>query len=817
MNPRTYQRVTEIFQQACEIPESERAAFLDTACGTDSDLRREVEAMFAVDGDSQATSVFGRLDRIDVKTPILPESIVRVGGYECLSILGTGGMGVVYLARQENPRREVAVKLINTGVMSEATLSRFKTEAELLGRLQHPGIAHILEAGTADVEASDGRILPTQPFIAMERIKGVPLHEHVKSIGVREEMALLAEICDAVQHAHQRSVAHLDLKPGNILIDCARRPKILDFGVAIALDTELQRTLADSAVSAAGTLAYMSPEQVAGDGRAIDTRADIHALGAIGFEMLTGESPHQIRGTQLIDAIQIVMTSAPRAVRSLKPDVDVELAAVIDKAIRPKQDDRYASAGELAADIRRWLRHEPVEAHDATPFRSARLFARRNRSLVIAGIVAAAAITIGVVTLVIGLRHAVQAESIATDRARDALDARGVAEAEAERAQVTARFLERVIMGIDPENGGGDMSFFEALDRTGRQIDGDLRDHPSVEAAVRSTLGTVYRRHSMYDKAGGHLRQALRIRREILGDDALETAQAMVNLADYLFEYGGQVEETTVLLEQADRVHRAHGLEGTLAIGWLSLDRGLVYLAKDDLARAIEAFDEAVAVLSAQLGDDHPDVSRPLRGLAEVAFASGDLAGAESHARQAVALCRGSGESYIEARAKLVLGQVLLARGAVAEADEVFDEVAHAYQDRIAPDHIRTAELNAAMTRLRVRQDRLDEAEAFAHDCLSLRQRILDSKHWATVEAEVLVQQVRIAQGEPAEDASWFSSRREYVSGALGDNHPLVIAILEMTNDADAALDEVRARRASRIKASMQQAADSSPRSRPRP
>ena len=271
-------RVKTLFAQAADLPAHERVAFLDAACHGEPDLRTEVEVLLAYDsGFGIETDEDGFLTSPLVRAPegMLPGSSLRplldepglpvyIGRYRIVRRHGEGGMGTVYEAEQDNPRRTVALKVIRPGLVSPELVKRFSHEAQILARLQHPSIAQVYEAGVGE----DG-----QPFFAMEFIRGMPLDEHARRRGLSAaaRLELLARVCDAVQHAHDKGVIHRDLKPGNILIDEIGQPKVLDFGVAhvTAADllTSASRTQAGQLL---GTLSYMSPEQIAADPAGLD-------------------------------------------------------------------------------------------------------------------------------------------------------------------------------------------------------------------------------------------------------------------------------------------------------------------------------------------------------------------------------------------------------------------------------------------------------------------------------------------------------------------------------------------------------------------
>ena len=228
MTPEHYARLKKLFSEARELPFDERPAFLDKACGDDQSLRSEIDTLLSAKAS-------GFLDDLNEDGDPLPE---QIGAFKILSVLGEGGMGVVYLAEQEIPNRQVALKVVKGGFLSGALLRRFEYETHALGRLKHPGIAQIYEAGTANTESG------TQPFFAMEYVEGKPLSEYARAnkFSTPERLELMIGICDAVQHAHQNGVIHRDLKPGNILVNDAGQPKILDFGVARATDDDEHAT-----------------------------------------------------------------------------------------------------------------------------------------------------------------------------------------------------------------------------------------------------------------------------------------------------------------------------------------------------------------------------------------------------------------------------------------------------------------------------------------------------------------------------------------------------------------------------------------------
>ena len=236
----------------------------------------------------------------------------QIGQYRILAELGAGGMGVVYQAEQEHPRRIVALKVIRPGWASPELLQRFERESDALGRLQHPGIAQIYEAGSADSGFGP------QPYFAMEFVHGQSLRAYVEEhqLNTRAWLQIMVKICEAVQHAHERGIVHRDLKPGNILVDEVGHPKILDFGVARITDSDTHVTRQTDLGQLVGTLAYMSPEQVLADPLELDTRSDVYALGVILYELLAGRLPYTL-SRKLHEAVQTIREADPAPLSSI--------------------------------------------------------------------------------------------------------------------------------------------------------------------------------------------------------------------------------------------------------------------------------------------------------------------------------------------------------------------------------------------------------------------------------------------------------------------------------------------------------------------
>lgn len=397
VDPDAFERARAIFVEICDLPDVQRSDALDRACAHDASLRREVESLIAMDSvrddllSDEAVSqgiAFGVDDLCDDRT--IPE---QIGGYRILRKLGDGGMGTVYEAQQQDPHRVVAIKTLQRWHASRSMIRRFRQESQLLGRLQHRGIAHIYEASVHD--AGDGS--PPLPYFAMELVRGLPLHRHLQehTLSSRDRLALFLEIADAVAYAHQRGIVHRDLKPGNILVTEEGQPKVIDFGIATSVDREeigartgdsgqehAWTTLRTTPGQLVGTVPYMSPEQFGGDPTAIDVRTDVYSLAVVLYEMLAGRLPHDVRSLSLADAARTIRDESHPRLGSLSRDCRGDLETIVNKALEKDPDRRYPSVLEFAADVRRFLEHQPISARPPSTFDQLAKFTRRNKPLV---------------------------------------------------------------------------------------------------------------------------------------------------------------------------------------------------------------------------------------------------------------------------------------------------------------------------------------------------------------------------------------------------------------------------------------------------
>ncbi len=532
MNREQWTRLRHLFGELENIPEAERSAFIDREVAGDEELRAELVRVLAASASGHEFFAAPSAARHG-----------SIGPYRLLEILGEGGFGVVYLAEQTHPiRRRVALKLIKPGMDTKQVIARFEAERRALALMDHPCIAQVHEAG----ETESGH-----PYFVMEYVEGIPLTAYCdrERLRISELLELFLQVCDAIQHAHQRGVIHRDIKPTNVLVavrDGTPTPKLIDFGIVKATtesdtDTILGTTVMTREGMVVGTLGYMSPEQ-AGGAAIVDTRSDIYSLGVLLYELLAGAPPfdaHRLRAAALSEAVRVIREEDPPTLtarltesgeteitqiaerRSVDPrrlvrELKGELQWVTLRAIEKDPERRYSSATELIADVRRHLANEPVLA--GPPSRTYRLakFARRHRAGVAAVALVLLAIVAGGIASTIGFTRAVRAER--------------EARREAEAARQVSDYLVSVFKSSSPDRSRGETITARTLLEEGtRRIRDTVRD-PQVRARLLTTLGSAHLNLALDDEGIALLREALAVSDSAATRDPRRVARQLYEL-----------------------------------------------------------------------------------------------------------------------------------------------------------------------------------------------------------------------------------------------------------------------------------------------
>ncbi|HWS26937.1 MAG TPA: tetratricopeptide repeat protein [Xanthomonadales bacterium] len=495
----------------------------------------------------------------------------QIDDYRILRVIGAGGMGVVFLAQQRHPKRMVAIKTLHAGLHQADLLARFQQEAEILGRLKHPGIAQIYASGRTD--ASLGSV----PYIVMEFVEGAPLLEFCNKLDMRERLQLLMRVCDAVEHAHIRGVIHRDLKPGNILVQADGLPKVLDFGVARLTGEEHAPSELTSVGMVIGTVAFMSPEQALGEPGGVDIRTDVYALGMIGYRMLSGEMPYEVTSHNLGRALQQICESAPTPLSRHDRRYAGDLETIFHKVLAKDKDARYQNAAELAEDLRRYLADESILARRASVFSEVRRFARRNKILV-----AAAAMV---------LLSLVGAVMVST---RFALDE----QAQRLQADAVINSMRRMLSGANPVFAQGeDVTLRAWIEQGEQQLQRDLSNAPAARGRIRFTLAETFKMLGGLDRALTYYTAA---RTDFLeaGVSGLELELVTVGAARVLLD-SGRVREARQQLDEllansGDQASPARVMARLhLAVALATLGENAA--ANEDFSRGFDALSRSAA------------------------------------------------------------------------------------------------------------------------------------------------------------------------------------------------------------------------------
>ncbi len=680
----------------------------------------------------------------------------EIGHYRILRLVGEGGMGSVFLAEQENPHRIVALKVIKPGFVSADLLRRFEQEAHALGRLQHPGIAQIYEAGMADSGFGP------QPYFAMEYIAGRTLIEYVEEqhLDVRARLEMMAKVCDAMNHAHQRGIIHRDLKPGNILVDQTGQPKILDFGVARVADSEVEMTRQTDLGQLLGTLPYMSPEQVQPDPAELDIRSDVYALGVIMYELLAGKLPHDMRQMALPEIVQTIRDVDPISLGSIKRIYRGDIETIVAKALEKDKTRRYASAAELAADIRRYLADQPIVARPPTTSYQLHKFARRHKALVS-----------GVAAVFLALSAGVVVSTWQMVRARRAERA----------AQAVSDFLQNDLLAqasVANESGPAtnpdpDLKVRTALDRAATQITGKFDKHPEVEAAIRDTIGQTYLDLGIYPEAKKQLEIALALHQRVDGPNNPRTLNTTMRLGSVAERQGKYAEAETLETTTAEEMRRVLGPDHPDTLNAMAV-LGNVYIAQGKYPQAEAIFSRDLEIERRVLGPEAPQTLRGMHNLGLVYLYVGKYTLAEPLYDQLTEIDRRvlGPEHPATLSAFLSLATLYQSQGKYAEAEDLFSQVLEVYRRVSGPEHPDTLLCMGNLAGAYTAEGKYAQAEELYIKTAEIQGHILGPEHPRTLSSRYSLGQTLFYEGKYSQAEPLLSQITEIRKRVLGPEHP---------------------------------------------
>ncbi|MBD3869283.1 MAG: serine/threonine protein kinase [Acidobacteria bacterium] len=760
------------------------------------------------EGEDQPTEAEGYAPSDDNGVSTAPGRVID--NYRLIRKVGEGGMGEVWEAEQFEPvRRTVAFKVIKRGMDSEQVVTRFAAEQQALAMMVHPSIARAYDAGTTP----GGR-----PYFVMEHVPGVPLTTYCdrKGMDTPDRLELFIQICEGVQHAHQKAIIHRDLKPSNVLImeeEGKPLPKIIDFGVAKAMDQRLtDKTMYTEMGQLIGTPEYMSPEQTDFSSEGIDTRSDVYALGVMLYELLVGTLPFESEELRAagFDGIRKKIREVdppkpstrvtslgmdtgtftsrhhvPRSTltRELKGDLDW----IVMKALEKDRTRRYGTALELAADIRRHLNFEPVLAGPPSKLYRTRKFVRRHRI----GVTSAATLVLLLVAFAITM--AVQADRIARERDR--------ANQEAETSKQVSDFMVGLFEVSDPsESLGNTITAREILDEGATRIQQELADQPIVMGRMMNTMGKVYRSLGLYDDAGPLLEQSLATLRANLGDRNLQVASVLENLGTLRLKAGKLKEaeplfqETLSIREELLGQEHRDVASAVNNLGNLAYKSGNYEAAKTQYQRARDLF-EAVG------GPDHPDVARSLNNLAIVNWRTKDVDQALVLYQQALQIQeKAYGTDHPDVAGTLnSLAALYRVRKEYVQARALYERCLLIRRKVLGPAHPRVAETLNNLGNLLMATEDFSEAKAMHEQALVIRRAALGSNHADVGQSLNNLGIVLKSMGDYTGAREYYEQALKIQENALGPTHRRVAlgyynlaGVVALQGERQEALDLVR-------------------------
>lgn len=791
----TWDNMWDIFHRAAELPGDQRRTYLDEACAGNTGLRAELDALLAAheqDGKLPDAAIIDGLSANSELSSAAPGE--RIGAYRIVRELGHGGMGAVYEAEQEPLDRRVALKLIRLGMDTRQVVARFEAERQALARMNHPNVAQVIDAGATE----SGR-----PYFVMEYIDGEPITHYcdARRLNTAQRLDLFLDVCAGLQHAHQKGIIHRDLKPGNVLVaeEGGRPvPKIIDFGIAKATEQRsLEQTMFTQAGMLIGTPEYMSPEQAGLAEQDVDVRSDVYSLGVLLFELLVGAlpfEPTELRRAGYAEICRRIREDEPSRpsarlstlhgaaaalaekrhtdtqslLRTLRGDLDW----ITMRALEKDRERRYATASELAADLRRHLNDEPVIAGPPSAAYRAGKFARRHRALVVG---------VGVVT--IAILAGLAAATWGYVRARDA---ERVAQSEARTSAEVTDFLTSLFRVSEPgAEAANSITAREVLDTGVARVREELAGEPAVQSRLMQEMGTVYAQLGLLDEAEDLFNEALAIRRSLPAADVAiaETLSGLAGVAHLASRH----DEAVALYREAIAL-AGSGPEAAdtlwLATAYRSL--GGVYNSMDRQAEALDALESARVLLANAGMSQSAEYARVVRNKGIVHWAENDFDAARRDYDEALAIYDqvlepGHPEVSYVVNSLAILNYNL---GDYEAARPLLERELANLERTLGPEHPHTASIMNNLGLLLLDMGLVDEAAPRIEESLRVREAVLGPDHEDVATSLVNRAKLRLATGDPAAalaDAERGLAIRENV---LGPAHPYVAGALDVYADA---------------------------------
>lgn len=631
-------------------------------------------------------------------------------GYEDIRELHRGGQGVVYRARQRGTRQDVAIKVLRGGPFAHPRdRARFEREIELLGRLNHPGIVGVHESG-----AVMGCF-----YYVMNYIEGRPLDSFVKEqrLDLRDSVALVAKVCDAVNAAHLLNIIHRDLKPANIRVDQAGQPHIVDFGLAKVPADEPPPGAATTTGQFVGSVRWAAPEQA--QGRTVDVRTDVYALGLLLYHLLADRFPYDVSGA-LPDVLNRITHDAPLPLRGAAARIDSDVETIVMKCLEKDKERRYQNAGKLASELRRFLADEPINAKRDSGWYVFRKTVRRHRLPVATACVFVLLLFCSLVFMTTARNRAVRARQQST--------------ADAETARRATEFLVELFEMSDPANSRGKtVTVLEMLAAGERRLRAELHDQPAIRATLMDAIGRVYHRLAQYDRALPLLEEALDTRIELFGSDDLRVAESWHHLAS---------------------------LRTALA----------------DYPEAERCMKEALRIRTAHWGAQHHAVATTMSHMAAIRLSWGYPDQAEKISRKALTIGQATFSADDPELAEIIniLAHCAQTRGRYTEAEPLYRDVLAIRRAKYGDDHPAVATAITSVATAVHRLKRYEDANVLFRQALEIRERILDQNHPAVIDSlnELAISADALGQRERA--IALMQQVIERSEAALGSDHPTV-------------------------------------------